>query len=362
MNKSKILIVIPSTKIGGAEQVLLQIANYYKNYTIELFFFKIHNNLDQIHIPEKSKIIYNKFGNNFFLSLFYFCYYQIKYSTNYDRVFSSHIHINSILGVFRYLKILKTKYLICRESTNIFKRDFGLKKYIFFIMYFLGYKYIDILIVQSLEMKTSIEINLNNKIINHNKIFVLNNPTSFNINYNCSNINLELQKPFFVAAGRFIFEKGFDILLNSFSLILKLYPNYKLYILGEGKLVEEIKQQVIDLNISKSVILTGYTKDVYCYFKYANTCVISSRIEGFPNVLLQMMTVNSNIVSTICTDKILDVPGILKCQPNSVDSLYNSLLESILKENDNFLIISNFLKDNIIDNFITKLNSKLEEK
>jgi len=362
MSKLNILIAFPSSKLGGAEQVLLQISQFYCDSNINLFFFKVNNDTDLNNFPSNSKFIFSKYGNNFFNGLFFFIYYHIKNRQRYDFIYSSHVHVNSCLGILRKFKLIRVKYLVCRESTDVFKRYSGVKKFIYNIVYWIGYKYIDLLILQTLEMLDNFKSNLSNNIIDSKKILVINNPTSFKI----KKVNLEivevLSKPYFVAAGRFIYEKGFDVLIDSFDMFVKIHPNYKLYILGEGKLFNQIRVKIQMLNLGSSIFLVGFTSDVYTYFKYASTCVISSRIEGFPNVLLQMMSVNSNVVSTICTTKINDVPGIIKCKPNCSYSLLDSLLESIKYQNtDNLLLFNNYLKENTVEHFITKIISKLEK-
>jgi hypothetical protein len=53
--------------------------------------------------------------------------------------------------------------------------------------------------------------------------------------------------------------------------------------------------------------------------------VVSSVKEGFPNVLLQMMTLNNCVVSTVCAGGIEDIPGILKAKTNDAGSLATQL-------------------------------------
>ncbi len=50
------------------------------------------------------------------------------------------------------------------------------------------------------------------------------------------NINSTINKLKILSAGRFVEKKGFDITLKSFKEILKIYPDTKLILIGEGEL------------------------------------------------------------------------------------------------------------------------------
>src|SRR5690606_20880375 len=118
----------------------------------------------------------------------------------------------------------------------------------------------------------------------------------------------QLPNNFIVTAGRLIHEKGYDILINAFAELKEKYPDLKLIILGYGDLKQELIYLATSLNIEQDVIFWGFVENVYPFFKKAKACVISSRVEGFPNVLLQMMSQNSNVVSTTCAGGIDTIP------------------------------------------------------
>ena len=118
------------------------------------------------------------------------------------------------------------------------------------------------------------------------------------------NTDFIFNEDYIVAAGRLIEEKGFDILIDAFNLLQNDYSNLKLVILGEGPLRSHLEAKINDLNLVSKILLPGRVSNIFDYFKLARVCVVSSRIEGFPNVLLEMMSQNTNVISTRCAGDI----------------------------------------------------------
>ena len=117
---------------------------------------------------------------------------------------------------------------------------------------------------------------------------------------------------FICAAGRLIPIKGFSLLINAFKPIVEKRKDLKLVILGEGPERDNLQKQIHQLGLEGSVILMGHVANPYVYFKYAKVCVVSSIEEGFPNTLLQMIALNTLVVSTLCAGGIAEIPSILK--------------------------------------------------
>ncbi len=104
---------------------------------------------------------------------------------------------------------------------------------------------------------------------------------------------------YLVAAGRFTRQKGFDVLIRSLSLIESTTP-YHLLLLGTGADKEALKDLAKEVGVLDKISFMGFQKNPYPYFKAAKIFVLSSRWEGFGNVITEAMRCKCAVVSTDC--------------------------------------------------------------
>lgn len=101
-----------------------------------------------------------------------------------------------------------------------------------------------------------------------------------------------------VSVGRLIPLKNHELLINAFSLIIKKYPDYELWIYGEGMLRAHLEEIIKRLDLSKRIYLPGNSKKVYEEICDAEIFVLSSNYEGMPNALLEAMCLGLPVIST----------------------------------------------------------------
>lgn len=342
-----------SDKLGGAEQVLYKIAKYYsdKDYKVKIYFIKRSSNFYwKDTLVNSVDLIYL---SNDFLKLI-----RLLKNEQFRFVFSSHIFLNALLGVFRCFGILKTQKFIARESTQIFGRYTGLKLLIYKFAYWIGYRKIDLLICQTNKMLETLKKStpyLTNRI----NLKIIPNPFDFP-NKDLINEKICQNNRFIVAAGRLIPEKGFDVLIKSFSYLIVYHTDIKLLILGEGPERKKLEKLVSELGLINNVILMGHVDNVYPYFRNATVCVVSSIKEGFPNVLLQMMSQNVSVVSTLCAGGIGELKGVRTCAVNDSLQLFKAINGEIITSNSkNRLLFDQELSSRSIRTFIEKIETSL---
>ena len=340
--EKKVLVFLITDKPGGAEKVIKLIVDELvsRGYLIDIIFFK------------KSSFSFwssNKLNVNlFYINLFNFLSI-VKYLTKgkYEFSLSTTITLNCLNGLIKFSKLIKINTAIARESTNTFKRYKNFKRLWYLFFYKIGYRFLDTLIFQTDEMKKNL-LHVLPSLNNGLNLLTINNPFKPDFKLN-SKLNFSFD--YIVAAGRLIEEKGFDILINAFSIVLKKYPKLKLFILGNGKKYNDLNNQINDLNIQNSVTLLGYKENVYTYFSNSKVCVISSRIEGFPNVIYEMMSCCNNVIATKCIEEIDSIPGIIKLDINE-ESIANGIITALESSNDNSDTFKKFLKSRNINNYV----------
>lgn len=104
----------------------------------------------------------------------------------------------------------------------------------------------------------------------------------------------------FLAVCRLSHEKGPDLLLRAFSQAVSRLPAARLTILGDGPLMAEMRELAIELGIADRVTFRGFVPDPFAFYVHADALVLASRYEGFPNVLVEAMACGTPAVATDC--------------------------------------------------------------
>ena len=103
-----------------------------------------------------------------------------------------------------------------------------------------------------------------------------------------------------IAVGRYVYRKGFDLLLKAWAKIEKQYSDWELVIFGDGNRVP-YEQLMSDLGIDTTRChLNGPTTDIQKEYINSSIFVLSSRFEGFGMVLIEAMACGLPVVSYAC--------------------------------------------------------------
>ena len=147
------------------------------------------------------------------------------------------------------------------------------------------------------------------------------------------------KKTIFGFAGRFVEEKGFDILLDAIPKIVKKNPNVHFIFAGDTKIDYEdfYKNNLNKISISKSFFSSlGLLKDndLNFFYNYIDFIVIPSRSDCFPLVQVEaMLSGKPAIVSDIPGARVLvkETGFGLIFKENSVEDLKDKILMAISK-------------------------------
>ena len=102
-----------------------------------------------------------------------------------------------------------------------------------------------------------------------------------------------------IASGTLASWKGFEDLIRAVPYVL-VERKVKLLILGDGPLKKHLQAVIENLDITSFVELVGYVDNPLQYYKNSDIFVLSSYVEGMPNVLIEAMMCGCTPVATDC--------------------------------------------------------------
>ncbi len=103
-----------------------------------------------------------------------------------------------------------------------------------------------------------------------------------------------------IAAGRYAVQKGFDLLIEAWALVVKQHPDWTLCIYGDGSLRRDFEIQIERLGLIESCLLKHTVSDIESKYCESSIFVLSSRFEGFGMVITEAMGCGVPPVSFAC--------------------------------------------------------------
>lgn len=128
-----------------------------------------------------------------------------------------------------------------------------------------------------------------------NNVIVIPDPLAFTIDEVSPLTNKRV-----IAVGRYVYQKGFDLLLQAWAKMENQHSDWELVVYGMGDR-DPYEQIIDDLRIDRSRChLYGSTPDIKKEYLNSSLFVFSSRFEGFGMVLIEAMACGLPVVSFDC--------------------------------------------------------------
>lgn len=302
LQKNRIAIFVPSMRGGGAERVMLTLANSFseRGFAVDLVLAKaegpyVRNVSDAVRVIDLDA------------SRVMFCLFKLaKYLKREQPVslLSAMSHAN-VLAVWAHaLSRIDTKIIVSERNTvsTAFRYNRNMRKSL--LLHLMRLSYTKVQAVTSVSKGVADDLS---EIIGlkRDKISVIYNPV----------VSQELlikakepishpwllpdNPPVILSAGRLTIQKDFKLLIRAFAQV-RAHRLSRLVILGEGELRENLQALADELRVADDFLLPGFVENPFMWMRHASVFVVSSIWEGLPGALIQAMACGTPVVSTDC--------------------------------------------------------------
>jgi len=289
-----ISFVLPSFRGGGAEKVVITLANYLsKDYRVALIVLENDGELKKsvddsvnMHILDVSRARYAIFGLP----------KKIR-EINPDIVVGAVEQVTMLLGVMKLF--LPSKTIVINRVENSYNKITSGLNWFLRKLFASSLKLSDHVISVSHAVKGTLLENTN---INEDKITTIYNPVDVERVRRLSKQSVDHKAfkhtPVLLGCGRLEKQKGFRYLIDALPKIKEEYQDAQIVLLGKGSLKEKLQTQAGELGVAASVHFPGFVDNPYKYMRAADTFVLPSLFEGLGNVTIEAMASGIPIVAT----------------------------------------------------------------
>lgn len=376
--KKKILFVMESLRIGGAEKSLLTILSMidYSKYDVDLFLFRTDGELMDF-LPKEVNLLsssenYEIFSQNKKLAPFNFLKrgdFKIFYHSSmyllkclyYKMIGKLYIGWEHVQYMFSEIgKEYDTSIAFLERKTIYFNIDKvkAIRKIGFihnnYKKYPYDYKndkryfenYHKIATVSEYCKEVLEEIFPESK----EKFLVIKNMVSKQMIEKMAEEELEIEKKdetMIVTVGRLVKQKGIDHAIDVCKMLVDNGYSIKWYVVGGGEEEESLNRKIMENHLQENFILVGPQKNPYKWMKNCDIYVQPSRFEGFG--------------ITVCETKVLEKPMIVTDIPEFREQISDGVNGYLAKDDEMMYnkireVIDN--KDGIRDTFIENLKKE----
>ena len=327
--RRRVLLLIPTLGGGGAERVFVTLLRYLDQSRLQLALAVVDSReaAYRADVPRDVELI------DLHCTRVRYALPKIMrliWQRRPDVVFSTLGHLNLALAMFRPLLPNGVRY-IGRESNIVSEVLSGYTHpRLWGWAYRRFYPRFDVVVCQSVDMRADL---IGHFAFPPGKAVMIHNPVDIE-RIRCLSaevISTDYEPPashsetapLLVAAGRLSHQKGFDLLIEALALCEDKRP--RLTLLGEGPLRPALEELARQRGVGDRVRFAGFQKNPYPFFVRADAFVLSSRYEGFPNVVLEALACGTSVIAMPCPGGVAEIAelagGVLIASAVDAESL-----------------------------------------
>jgi glycosyltransferase involved in cell wall biosynthesis len=295
-SKPVLFFIIPSLKGGGAERVIISLANYFNKSNFQSVLISLNNDVPAYEIENGVKVFYLT---------------DRQKSRLADRVY----HIAETF--YKLIRLLRTERPVCTlsfiTSANIWT---GITCSLTRVPYIvsertspdrsvISFNYLHKHLALNLYKRSAAVVvsakGVENCLLSDRDFKALNNieriTNAVTVFQSASDEKVHHRR-FILGVGRLAYVKGFDILIEAYAKTS--LEDIDLIIIGDGEERANLIAQIFNLGLRERVILPGSRSNLQDYYSQAEMYVLPSRNEGYPNALVEAMSFGCPSVAFDC--------------------------------------------------------------
>lgn len=298
----KILLMYRDLTHGGVQKIMVYVANYFAGcgYDVTLLVGEAKGPYLNL-LSSDVKVISINTKNRYSL-----CKHLITLLRHHkpDILFTGVPSFNLIAIIAKYISLTNTKVIIS-EHSNTFKEFSKSKNFSYKLSFLLIpflYRFSDAIIAVSKGVAKDLS---KFSFIPCDSIKTIYNPaysksiaqvSKFEVNEDWFEYK---DCPVIIGVGRLTEQKDFSTLLDAIYTLRKT-RNVKLIIVGDGPMYADLQMKIDSYGLNAYVKLVGFKENPISWINKADVFVLSSKWEGFGNILVEALAAGTTIVSTDC--------------------------------------------------------------
>lgn len=299
MSNKRVALLLPSTSLGGAERMIIRIANDLGANGVETHLLLLTDTgvlTDAIGEDVTVHRLDAARARQAPMKLI-----KTLRKLRPDTVFSSHARLNLMALGLKPLLAGSPRMVIREASNPIADMEIQNTGRVYRPLYKLLYPRADALICQSMQMVEDFDRLMGRRLDNLIQIY---NPARLDlIEAQKSTIGSPFASPAthqLLTCGSLTRRKGYDVLLDALKPLHDAGLDYQLTLLGDGPERAGLEAQSEALGLTERVHFNGRTMDNAPFYLHADLFLQPSRIEGLPNTVIEAMACGTPVVASDC--------------------------------------------------------------
>lgn len=313
-NQYKIALVGFRLNGGGAEKQMANLSLFLSSIGVDVHIITVINDMGYEYAGKVFHTRDYEFSNNIFgrITRFWSMYKYFK-KENFDYIIDFRFRNKFIQELLIRHFVYKNTPIIYRIESYLIDHYLPQNKFLANLIYKNTFKVV--CVSKKIENLITKKYNLKNTTTIYN---------SLHVKPNLIDTKIEFNEPYILAVG------AMDNSLKQFDHLLKAYAKINpspmpLYIIGTGILKTDYEKLALQLGLEKQVKFLGFKNNVHDYMKKATFLIMSSKNEGFGNVLIESLACETPVISYDCdsgpSEIIINEHNGLLVKNQSIDGL-----------------------------------------